>query len=54
MSKNNRYFTAHANFDLRDKLQREMSYKPPVTRTKQTRATRKAARLQRVVIAQGG
>ncbi len=52
--RNGKYFTSHANMDMRDQLQREMSYKAPVTKVKSTRSTRKAARLDRVVIAQGG
>ena len=52
--RNGKYFTSHANMDMRDKIQREMSYKAPVTKVKTTRATRKTARINRVVIAQGG
>ena len=51
--KNSKYYTSHANMDMRDKLQAALSVQPVSTQVKPTRSTRKAARQQRVVIAQG-
>jgi hypothetical protein len=53
--KNSKYYTSHANMDLRDELQAALSVQPVTKpKVKRTRATKRAARLERVAIAQGG